>query len=114
MIDLNKVAEECDKYSRMREENGAFPKNDSVLKHCAGELIEAVEAENWLQEISNVNYKWGKDDIEQAKNDYADELMDVMYCVLVLCKRAGINPEKALLKNIEKNRKRAEKKGDKI
>lgn len=112
MVDLNELAEKCDKYSRMREKNGAFGDNDDVLKHCAGEVVEAVHAWEELFRCK-ISVEMPMSEKEKALVDYADELMDAMYCLLVACKREGINVELALLNCIDKNRKRAEGKGDK-
>ena len=91
----------------MREEHGAFEKNDDILKHCAGELIEAVEAKNMYKNTKDIEEKVDLCSI------YADELMDIMYCVLVACKQDDIDVEKSLMNNIDKNKKRALCIGDK-
>ena len=112
MLDLNKIAEECNKYSIMRIKNGAKIDIDP-LKACAGELIEAVEAKDNYDDnadLISVDLGYLHDDI---KADYADELMDAFYCLLVACHKDGIDVEKALLKNIDKNKKRALCMGDK-
>lgn len=114
MIDLNEIAEQCAKYSEMRVENGARIDIDP-LKHCAGELFEAVDAReyfNLIRHFKSVSIS-EKTTLEEAKNSYADELMDAMYCLLLACHKDGIDVEKSLLKNIDKNRKRALCIGDK-
>lgn len=111
MIDLNLIAKECDYFSHLREKNGAF-QDDDLLKHCSGEVVEAVES----RIIFNTYMKDKTTTPEEkkvAKDDFANELMDILYCVLVQCSRSEIDPEKALEKNIDKNRKRALGQGDK-
>ena len=69
-----------------------------TLKHCAGEVLEANEAYNdWTFLESERNLK------EQFEN----ELADVIMCILSICGKQGINIEKALERVFEKNEKRA-------
>ena len=51
---------------------------------------------------------------EIIKKEFASELSDIICCVLITAGKEGIDIEKAVLDCIEKNRKRAEGKGDKL
>ena len=93
-MDLNGLAKEAFEIAKARGQ-----KTDalSCLKHCSGELVEATEAyNNWTFNIG--------DDVQ-----FADELADVIMCILTLSASENIDIEKALLKCLEKNRKRASK-----
>ena len=115
MIDLNELSGICEKYSKMRIENGAKIDEDP-LKHCSGELAEAIIQRQKMYDIleSELISKETKNKVQDIeKTKYADELMDVLYCVLVACKQDDIDVEKALMNNIDKNKKRALCTGDK-
>lgn len=69
-----------------------------ALKHCAGEIIEANEAYN----------NWTFCDIEAVlKQQFEDEIADIVMCCLSICGAERINLEKALERVFEKNEKRA-------
>ena len=56
MIDLNKLSKQAYEVAKMRESNGANIKADtiSMLKHCAGEVMEATEAYcDFVYEMTN-------------------------------------------------------------
>ncbi len=100
-MDLNKIAKQSLVIAYKRHENGEV--NDvttiNMLKHCAGEVIEATEAY-----ISYANFE------EQTGNKaLALELADVIICTLIIAAKEDIDIEKSLLDAVEKNRKRAEK-----
>ena len=86
-MNVNEVAKMLDEYSKEREKNGAQLNNTNLglLKHCAGEVIEAV----------------------------VEELADVIACILILCARENIDVEYALTQCLAKNLQRAEGKGAK-
>ena len=69
-----------------------------TLKHCAGEVLEASEAyNNWtICETS-----------DNLKEQFENELADIIVCVLSICGQEGINIEKALERVFEKNEKKA-------
>ena len=100
MIDLNKVADECYNTAYKRELNGANINVNTMamLKHCATEVIEATES-------------YASVDI--SAEQFEKELADIICCALIIASRNDINIEKALSDVMEKNRLRAEGKGDK-
>lgn len=93
MIDLNNIAEQSLKIAEHRQ-----LKTDTIstFKHCAGEILEAVE--------SYTRYVYSP--IEE-KDSFPDELADVIMCTLTVSAKENIDIEKALLKCLEKNRNRA-------
>ena len=103
MIDLNSISKISLEYSKAREKNGSVEKGSilNLLKHCAGEIIEAQEARD----------KWilgGGDFDSKEKEDYAAELADVIMCVLIISAHENIDIEEALKACLDKNRKRAD------
>lgn len=106
MIDLNKLSTEAYITAKKREKNGANIKTDimSMLKHCATEVIEATQA------VSNLNYEMTDENEEKFQNEVAD----IIVCCLIISGYMGFDIEKALNRVMEKNRRRAEKQGDKL
>lgn len=104
MIDLNKLSKEAYIVAKKRELNGAKIKADtiSMLKHCAGEVIEAQEA----------FMLWKYDAHEESK--YAEELADVIICALIAAKLDGIDIERAISLKMQINAQRAAMQGDKL
>lgn len=107
-MNLNAVAAELHEISQRREQNGAPLDNTNIglLKHCAGEVIEAT----------NAYTRWKYSDlydIDIEREQVEDELADVIACILILCAAEKIDVEKALKKCIAKNLTRAEGKGAK-
>ena len=93
MIDLNIL-------SKMAVDNSKKRGNVlEPLKHCACEVVEAMEAFTLYREF--------KTDI--LKEQLAGELADVIMCALVLAGQEGIDVEDALLECEEKNRARGGK-----
>lgn len=107
MIDLNELAIKAYDTARKREQNGANVKTDtrSMIKHCATEVVEAMEAFCLCERISI--------DGKQLPNDFSSELADIITCVLIIAGGENIDIEQALADCQEKNRKRAEGIGDK-
>ena len=106
MIDLNFISKVALEYSKAREKNGTVEKGTTLnlLKHCAGEIIEAQNArDKWI-------YGSGDFDSEE-KLEYAAELADVIMCILITSANDNIDIEKALKNCLEKNRKRADMSG---
>ena len=93
MIDLNNIAEQSLKIAEHRKQKTNAL---STLKHCAGEILEAVE--------SYTRFVYSP--IEE-KDSFPDELADVIMCILTLSAKENINIEQAILNCLEKNRKRA-------
>lgn len=110
MIDLNKLSNEAYIVAKKREMNGAKIKADtiSMLKHCAGEVIEATEAYTRSQWQKNKNKK------EIELEHFSSELADVITCCLIISGKENIDIESALNRVMKKNRLRAKKHGDKL
>jgi len=94
MIDLNNIARQSLKIAEHRKlETDAL----SCLKHCAGEIAEATQAVDNYQSCV----------CEETEKQMADEIADVIMCMLTLSAEMCIDIEKAILNCLEKNRKRA-------
>lgn len=95
MIDLNNLAEQSLKIAEHRK-----LKTDVLycLKHCAGEVLEAVESYT----------KFVYSSVEE-KDSFPDELADVIMCILTVSAKENIDIEKAIMNCLEKNRRRARK-----
>lgn len=105
MIDLNELCKVAIANAEQRQKNGGHIKADtrSMLKHCATEVVEATEA------YTNSTIRYGI-----INQQFADELADIICCVLIIAGREEIDIEQAITDCIEKNRKRAEGTGDKL
>ena len=106
MINLNDLAKEAYIIAKKRELNGAKIKADtiSMLKHCAGEVMEATEAYcDFVYEMTDEN-----------EEKFQNEVADIMVCCLIMSGYMGFDMEKAINRVMEKNRLRAEKHGDKL
>lgn len=106
MIDLNKLSKEAYIVAKKRELNGAFIKTEpiSVLKHCAGEVMEATEAYcDFVYEMT-----------DEYEEKFQNEVADIMVCCLIMSGYMMFDIESALNRVMEKNRLRAEKHGDKL
>lgn len=100
---LNELAINAYNTALKREKNGAAINCNEILKHAAGEVIEAAEA----------RYYWVTQNSD-AKDDYAEELADVIICALIAAGRDKIDIEKAVNEKMRKNAQRAALEGDKL
>lgn len=109
MIDLNIFAKQSLLIADKRHENGANIKTDtrSMLKHCATEVVEAMEAYTLMNE--DFRHKGCCNNI-----NFSSELADIVCCVFIIAGKENIDIETAILDCMEKNRKRAEGIGDKL
>ena len=109
LFDINKLAQNMYDVARKRHENGGLPVDTlGLLKHCAGEVVEATEA---FSLASNI-------DIELEKRigyygSYTKELADIIACVLIILAKGKFDIKKLLTECLEKNKARAEGNGDK-
>ena len=104
-MNLNEIAENAHRTAITRERNGGAVKIRDILKHTAGEVVEAAQArESW----ASVDYIDGID-----KEDYAEELADVVICVLIAAYEDNIDIESAVNLKMQKNAQRAALEGDK-
>ena len=106
MIDLNKLSTDAYIVAKKREKNGAFIQTEpiSILKHCAGEVMEATEA--YCDFAYEMTFEY--------EEKFHDEVADIMVCCLIMSGYMGFDIEKAINRVMEKNRLRAEKHGDKL
>lgn len=120
MVNLNILSAQCYDIAELREKNGAniSTKTNQTLKHCATEVIEAMEAYNgWQEELKYFGIGIGVTDPDfqvDYKKDFEYELADIICCVLSICGKHNIDIENVLQEKIDQNRLRAEKKGDKL
>ena len=94
MINLNDFAEQARMIADMR---GFKTDVFSTLKHCSGEVSEAIEANFWYNDCRTTN----------SKQELASELADIIICVLTASAEAGIDIEQALSESMQKNTRRA-------
>lgn len=98
---VNELSKLCYEIALKRQNNGGAKVAD-ILKHLAGEVVEAQEA--------FILWKYDAHD----PNKYAEELADVIFCALIAAGRDEIDIKKAIADKLEKNKKRAQGLGDKI
>lgn len=103
MIDLNALCKITHENATKRMNNGGHINTNtrSMLKHCATEVVEAVE------EYTNIAH-FDKATFNKIKEHFASELADIICCVLIIAAHEGIDIEQAIKDCIQKNRKRAE------
>ena len=120
MVNLNILSAQCYDIAELREKNGAniSTKTNQTLKHCATEVIEAMEAYNsWKEKLKYDDMGMGIIDHNfqiDYKKEFEYELADIICCVLSVCGKHNIDIETVLQEKIKKNKLRAEKKGDKL
>ena len=102
MLDLNYLCKMSFENARKRAEHEPTIKLGTMetLKHCVGEVVEATEAYTRFIRTPIV-----------TKEAFADELADIICCVLTICGQENIDIELALTKCMEKNADRAERGG---
>ncbi len=114
MIDLNELCKVTLANAEKRHANGGNVTTETrkMLKHCATEVVEAMEAYSisFGEHFSRPDYLTSEMDLEQ----FTSELADIICCVLIIAGKENIDIEQAINDCIEKNRKRAEKIGDKL
>ena len=73
--------------------------NDTIraLKHCAGEVVEAVNAYDDWSLLDNPTNR---------KQEFENELADIIICVLSICGSEKIDIEKAMERKMKINEKR--------
>ena len=102
-MNLNEAAAKAYQSARQREKNVVPVKIGDILKHCAGEVIEAATAREYMimQDYDN-------------KHAYGEELADVIICALIAAANDGVDIEKAIKEKIKINEQRAAMQGDKL
>ena len=123
MIDLNKLCEITLENAEKRQANGGNVTTETrkMLKHCATEVVEAMEAwagrtyPDWeYADFDIANNEQAMDIYNEDRAHFASELADIICCVLIIAGKENIDIEQAINDCIEKNRKRAEGVGDKL
>lgn len=107
-LSLNEIAKLSCENAKRREANGGHVSVEtmSMLKHCATEVAEAVEA--------YTRWNWDEEHLQESKDSFASELADIICCCTIIAGRELIDLDKAVAACLEKNRKRAEGTGDKL
>jgi NTP pyrophosphatase (non-canonical NTP hydrolase) len=102
-MNLNEAAQNAFETARQRERNGANVNINHILKHCAGEVIEAATAREFMitQDYGNTQH-------------YGEELADVIICALIAAYKDGVDIEKAVKEKLQINAQRAAMQGDKL
>ncbi len=100
-MNLNEAAENAHRTARQREKNGAKFTGGDILKHCAGEVIEAAQARAELGE-------------KTTYEDYGYELADVIICALIAAYEDNVDIERAVNEKMQINAQRAAMQGDKL
>ena len=105
------MAKEAFEVALARMDNGANINVSTVpmLKHCATEVCEAMEAYARKDTFFNTTMKLHPD----YELQFIHELADIITCVLIIAGNLDIDIESALKCVQEKNKKRAEGRGDK-
>lgn len=98
---IEKIAEKAYNTALKRQQNGANVDIKKILKHCAGEVVEAAEKSVEIKTDAN------------KADEYAEELADIVLCVFIAAYKDGINIESAIIAKQHKNEARAANKGDK-
>ena len=111
-MNLNEIAKANYETAKKRQENGAniSVKTRAMLKHCATEVVEAMEAYTVMDCYPQLN----KPEQKIFKDHFASELADIITCAVIIAHAEGIDLDKAVADCLEKNRKRAEGTGDKL
>ena len=94
MLNINDLAEQA---HTLTERRGYKTDVFSCLKHCAGEVTEAVEA----------NTVYNKTGDKADQNHLAEELADIIICALTASAEEGIDIERAVNEAMLKNARRA-------
>ena len=112
-MDLNKFCKESFKVAKARQDNGGNINVDifPMLKHCATEVVEAVQAYNEFDYATDEYYD--EVDFANFKRKFEDELADVVSCIAIIAGGEGIDLEAALNRCYERNKLRSKNKGDK-
>ena len=94
MLNINDIAEQARTLAQRR---GYKTDVFSCLKHCVGEVAEAVEA----------NTVYNKTGEKADQSHLAEELADIIICVLTASAEEEIDIEKAINEAMMKNARRA-------
>ena len=100
-MDLNEASITAFETSKKRNQyKGDGNDTTRALKHCAGEVVEAVSAyDDWSL----------LDDPTNRKTEFENELADIVICVLSVCGSEGIDIEQAISRKMLINEERSKK-----
>ena len=93
-MNLNEASQKAYEIARKR---GIKETTFEALKHCAGEVIEAMGAYG----------NWCNEDYTTTKEDFENELADVIICILSVSGSEGIDIEQAISRKMLINEGRA-------
>lgn len=112
MINLNELCKQTLAIAEQRHKNEVDVGTDTrkMLKHCATEVVEAMEAYTKHTAMKG----WSKSYEDAYKKDFESELADIICCVLIIAGKENIDIERAIYDCIEKNERRANGVGDKL
>ena len=90
-----------------------------LLKHCAGEVVEATEqavkflrmsyVTNGGTDFSVACASKTEEQYKKYKESFASELADIIACALIIAGKEGLDVQRAVTECLNKNRKRAER-----
>lgn len=117
---LNLLAKQMYDISLVRNKNeGIEIDTIGLLKHCAGEVVEATEqAVNFLRVSyltdNGTNFDIGskymtEERYKSFKEKFSSELADIIACALIVAGKEGIDIQRAMTSCLNKNRERAER-----
>ncbi|UKI53133.1 MAG: hypothetical protein L6V86_08600 [Treponema sp.] len=108
-LSLKEIAKLSCENAIRREANGGHISvgTESMLKHCATEVLEAIKAYIYWSQALDLTQ------LQECKDSFASELADIICCCTIIAGRELIDLDKAVADCLEKNRKRAEGTGDK-
>lgn len=125
-FNLNEFCKKSFIVAKARQDNGGKIDVDpgKMLKHCATEVVEAMEAyypyKVCAEYTSNGTCYDGLDEPDvaeqsyrESKEDFESELADIVSCCAIIAGNLGIDLEDALVKCYQRNKLRSENKGDK-
>jgi NTP pyrophosphatase (non-canonical NTP hydrolase) len=92
-MNLNEASQ---KALEIAEERGIHENTMNALKHCAGEVLEAVE--------SYTRYVYS---LKEEADNFCDELADIVICVLSISAKENIDIEGAIARKMLINEGRA-------
>lgn len=110
MINLSKLSQAALDIAKARKVDKVDKPGGTVrmLKHCAGEVVEAADA---YREYMNA-LECVEDEDERmlvSVRPFALELADVIMCCLIIAELNGVDMELALLECMDKNERRVRK-----
>lgn len=107
MIDLNKVSAFALNIAKARKVDEVDKPGGTVrmLKHCAGEVVEAADA--YREYVNALECVENEDERTLVSvRPFSLELADVVMCCLIIAELNGVDMELALLERLEKNKRR--------